>query len=276
MLKICSILFILLLFCVPVQAQPDLISLNYKPPSYLNHFSHSWNHVPGAVEFEFVGTHDVLLSYMGRRARRYAREQLWDYYNQSSMTLQTYRRESDEISSKWKYYGNWWNRSWQHSLPPEQGGAPRRPQKRKVGWSIDIPRYVPVLWWIKTKIESLGDIWLDDERAYTNLQRNSRTQQYQDPNSPKSEARERVAVIIAGEDYSWYNGMNYHFRFRPSVRIKPGSTLRDIFTEYSLKVVIEVFVQNHAIHFADLVFSFRHDIQNEDIIGSASFVLLVF
>lgn len=280
MLKIYRFLFVILLLLTSTIAEAQEITLDPYPShkySFVDYFKQDWTTVSGASRIEYVGVHDIVIPYLQRRFVRYAKDQLWEYYHLSNMSQETFDRELAEIDSQWHYYGEWWDRPWFYSLPVERGGAPRNPQKVEVGWKISIPKNFPVIYWIKEQIMSLGDIWLTDERAYINLRDSNQVRQYITPHDdPREELKEPVNVIFEGQGYSWYNGTNHHLRFRPSIRISPGLTLKEIFSEYNFKVVIETYIKDHTVHLADLVFTLSHDINNDIVYGSVDLIMFIF
>jgi hypothetical protein len=271
---------LLLIYTPPIKAE---ITLDFHYPTYedqplINHFPCDWKTVPGAVHLDLVGIHDMVISYLQRRLSRYAEDQLWLFYNESNISEQKLYEELIEVNSKLSYYGDWWDRPWFYSLPPEKNGAPRKVQKIEFGWELTIPKSMPILGWLKEKFESIGDIWLTDERAYVNIkdQQSGQLRSNKQANDPETEIKEPINAVIEGSSYAWYRGLNYHLRFRPTIRVSPGIEWRDILNEYSFKIVIEIFIRNHTIHFADIMFIFRHNLKEEIMSSSLTLSILTW
>jgi hypothetical protein len=278
------ILCFLLLFCTTAHAQDEIdfdFDLKIKYPKYedrpfVENFSHNWSHVPGATKIRLIGVHDTVISYIVRRFRRLARDQVYEYYDEfdGMNRLSERQRDLEEINSTYNPRGDWWSRSWLHSMPPEKGGAPKAVQIHSIGWEISIPKNFPILYFFKRQWDKIGDIWLDDERAYINIKNRSVGAEEAAAVPYNEELQEPINVVLES-DHAWYKGINYHLRFRPAIRVRPGRTWHEIFQEFSLKMAIELYTDKK-VHFGDLIFSYEYNTELNNHLGNVMFVLLIW
>jgi hypothetical protein len=247
------------------------LSLNYfddlPKSNILNHvYLNDWSHVPGAYRLKFVGIHDMVLGQVQRRLSKQLRDDLRIEYTRSNMQESEFRQRMEAISSEYNPYGNWWERSWMHSLPPEQGGAPKVPVVNEIGWEISLEN-APIVGWFKKQFDKLGDMWIsvdhefDEESGPNPNRRDGKTTDEGDFNQLKV----RKANLGIDQDYRWFESSFYHVRFKPTLRLTSSNTSDYGFVEeIAVRVQVDLFVRDKTNHFATVNFFVSHDLEEEN------------
>lgn len=261
----------------------DLLKLDFRftPPeeTILDHISwNRWQNVPGAYSLEFVGIQRLALDQVKRRIRHQAEDDLRRQWNLSNMPYAEFTERMNQASSEFNPYGEWWERSWIYSLPPEKGGAPRRPIVETIGWDIKITRNTPLVGWFKQQFDKLGDIWIStdhefDEERGTGPRRNDG----RIDNDPKDIGQIQIEQANIGIErpWRWFESSFYHFRFKPTLKL--ASDARTMFIEEAaLRIQTELFLDNKTKHFATISFFVRHDFEDDNTFFSVFFELVNF
>jgi hypothetical protein len=261
----------------------DLLTLDFRfdLPEYsiLNHVTwNDWRHVPGAYRLELVGLQKMLLNQVQRKIQHQAEDDLRRQWNLSNMPYSEFSARMSGINSSYNPYGEWWERSWMHSLPPEKGGAPRRPVVERVGWDIEITRHTPFVGWFKQQFDRLGDIWISadhefDEERGTGVQRNDGRVD----NNPEDIGKLKIQEANIGIErpWRWFESGFYHFRFKPTMKFA-SDTRTGFVDEVALRVQTELFYDDKKKHFATVSLFVRHDFKDENTFFSIFFELVNF
>jgi hypothetical protein len=92
--------------------------------------------IPGAVITRYRGLHGFVVKRLRRRYQKYWRSQLRELERGTNVTTATLRRHRERLGdaiADMRTGGRWWERSWFHSLPEDQGGAPSMALEHEVG-----------------------------------------------------------------------------------------------------------------------------------------------
>lgn len=247
------------------------ISFNYYDdlprPNILKHvYLNDWSHVPGAYRMKFVGIHGAILGQVQRRLSKQLRDDLRIEYTRSNMSESVFRERMGAISNEYNPYGNWWDRSWMYSLPPEKGGAPKEPVVNEIGWDISIDN-MPVIGWFKKQFDKLGDMWIsvdhefDEESGPNPNRRDGKTTNSGDFNQLKV----REANLGIDQDYRWFESSFYHVRFKPTLRLTSSNTSNYGFVEeVAVRVQVDLFVRDKKKQFATFNFFVSHDLEEQN------------
>lgn len=253
----------------------SLTSINYQYVEADNILSHiTLRHYPaGSLKVEYVGLHDWILSDVSKRIRIQARDDLRRAFNLSNMSDSEFRYRMDVVNGDLPNpYGEWWDRHWYESLLPEKGGAPKEMTIVKEGLDISIPESISPYWWLKRRIEDLGDIWIDSKREFDeegkirNINRSIITieEAHKGRGVDLNELTdtEPEIGILKKEETAWFRGSYYHLRFRPSIKFKPDDP-NNFVSEISLRAKIELFARDRYI--GNLSFSTRYDFPKKEV-----------
>ncbi len=234
---------------------------------------------PGAIKIRYVGIHKMVFSQMNKRIKAQGRSNLRRMYNTGMIGDKEFRQNMKSLEHTMEE--QWYNRPWYHSLPPEKGGAPKNPIEIEVGWKIHFET-LPIISWFHEQIKKLGDIWIEHDHYYDGqedgpgLIRPDRSQDASQNDHDKFKIGNPLPDIIVTRN-RWYQGTTYHLRFKPSVRFKPTQGTNRIIDEVSLKVLVELYHNNHnKSHFANLVFFISHNIPQNDTILTVALSFINF
>lgn len=259
---------------------PIQLSFGYaEPPDYniMDHITwNKWSNVPGAIQLEFIGIHGDIFSQINKRIKQQAQDDLRIQYNLSNMSDSNFRTRMEATNVSHNFYGEWGDRSWIHSLPPEKGGAPKDPIIYSYGWELNTEA-IPLVGWFKEKFSNLGDIWIsadhefEEERGPT-PQRNDRKVD----NNPDNLANPRIssASLLAKEEYRWFEGKNFHLRFRPIIKMTTDTLT--MVEEIALRTQIELYSDNKSNHFGNINLFVKHDFADNNTFFSAFIEVLTW
>lgn len=244
----------------------------------------SW--IPGSLKLKYIGIHAVILDQAERYTKRIINSNTRRLYHNTNMTEKEANNVFLYTSSNNNPFGNWWDRKWFQSLPSDKGGAPDTIETIYIGHHIQIPDNWGVVTWIKDRFESVGDIWIRNDHLYDD-ENNSliipgetkeKTKKETDIDNFNNIEYQGTAIIINGKefDHEWFKGDFYHFRFKPSLRVKGGPEFIDAVDEVSLMFVIELFKSKAHTHFADINFLIKYNIPDEEIYATVNFKLLTW
>jgi hypothetical protein len=291
---------ILLLICSPAQADeiPDAIFHNrlsleysynnlkhYIKRDYIDDITFGIN-IPGTLKYSYVGVEGAIVGQIEKRAKHIAQRRLRQLIHHGNISEEEIKLETAAIDGPTNFYGNWWDRDWFYSLPEEKGGAPRKISTVYVGKKILVPKDWPVVSFLKKQYDRLGDIWVrndhiyDEERTKTGApigETKEKEKRENDINDfDKIKLRETSILFDANEiNQEWFKGKFYHFRFKPSIRIKGGSDPKDFVDEVSTRFVIELFMKKRK-HVADLIFFVKYNIPEDEFLASVFLSVLTW
>lgn len=241
----------------------------------------TFNHrMRGTVKETYVGLYGLLTDEANKRLKRYSRRQTRILYNNSDMTFEEAEARFAAASSSYNPYGEWWERPWWASLPPGKGGAPLEQNEIKIGQEINLPNW-EIINWGKRQIEKLGDIWLTNDSLYEGIEDNDELTipgiNSNQPNDKINEYTGRTNADIIIDQSTWFSGDFYHFRFKPSLRIRGGPNVDDMIDELSLKFVIELYTTDMSRkHFGNLSFYAKYNIKDNECLASVIFDLITW
>lgn len=257
------------------------LSLDFKRdlPDYdiLDHITWDrWENVPGAYKLEIVGIHNSLLGQVRRRFVTQLEDDLDIEWNLSNMSISEYRDRQARINNEYNPYGEWWDRSWIYSLPPEKGGAPRKPIIKTVGWDIQITDSTPLVGWFKQQFDKLGDIWISVDHEFNEVRGVERNNKKNSKDAKDyNHLRIQEANIGVERPWRWFESGFYHLRFKPTVKISSNAE-SGFLDEAALRIQVELYMDDKSSHFGTLNFFVRHDFNEKDTFFSVFFELVNF
>jgi hypothetical protein len=222
----------------------------------------------------------MVLSHLRRRIKTEATDDLRREWNYGHISDSEFRRRMNYINrAPPGPYGEWWERAWFHSLPPEKGGAPLEPEIHQVGWNINIPLGFTPYWWAKRKIENVGDIWLSadndtPEEAGPDPQR--RDGRVSNDRRDHGKLQRPTPILNVERPYRWFEGGFYHLRFRPSVRFRPNEDLTQMIDEVSMRVQVELYSTHKQQHWGNVNFFVRYDISDKELFLNVQFEIITW
>ena len=246
----------------------------------------SW--VPGSIKIKYRGIHGALLDQAEKRMKQIAKRRIRRQYHHGNASNEDIGKAFSALSGSNNPYGYWWDRKWFHSLPANKGGAPNAITVVHVGHKIQIPNDWGVITYLRDKFESIGDIWVRNDHLYDDIEE---TNGVTVPGESREETKRETniddfntveyrdtSLILDGKeiDSEWFRGNFYHFRFRPSMRVKGGMDPKDMIDELSLKFVVELFADNDRVHFADVSLFVRYNIPENELFVSATMEILTW
>tara|TARA_R100001244_G_scaffold25113_4_gene25542 strand:- start:3341 stop:4231 length:891 start_codon:yes stop_codon:yes gene_type:complete len=239
------------------------------------------NNVCGSVKAKYVGFYGIITGEAEKRLKRYSRRQTRIMFNNSNMSFAEAGARMAALGQKHNPYGDWWDRSWFHSLPPEKGGASLKQTEVQIGQEFNAPNW-QIVNWGKHQIERLGDVWLTNDQAYEGTEDGDvltvpgeQPIQSNGKRLNKYNGRDEADVVI--DQTPWFLGDFYHFRFKPSLRIRGGPNIDDMIDELSLRFVVELYTSDKLRnHFGNVSFFARYNIPDNEYLTSITFDLVTW
>jgi hypothetical protein len=229
-------------------------------------------HLPsGSLVIRYEGFHRFAVKRLQSRYRSFWRKQVRTIARDSFINpLELGRMQGAMIEAWGDMYanGNWWDRTWEESLPPEKGGAPLRPYVHTHGRDLTILELGPLKIYntMKAKVSRVELLSLDDQSA-GRIYRSFRGKHHQparddarlerhvmDPEDdeaepsadekvgrPHLEPITRVAFNFAPElNRKLWEGVSWRFKARPSIRLSPSLNAMEVVRELSLKAELDI------------------------------------
>lgn len=243
--------------------------------------------IPGTLKIEYIGIHGIVLGQAEKRMKQAAKRRIRRRYHHGNISDADTNAAFASLNGSNNPYGDWWDRQWFHSLPASKGGAPSTQETMYIGHDIKIPNDWGIITYLRDKFENIGDVWIRNDHLYDEEENDSTTA----PGETREETKKRydindfnsveyrsTSILVDGKEiaYEWFRGSFYHFRFKPSLRIKGGLEPADFIDELSLKFVCELFTNNNYTHFANISLFTRYNIPDNELFASIVIEILTW